>query len=319
MQTLRDFELIVVSEHMTSNETIAMIESYSDDRLRHIHNTRRLGIAQSANVGLKQARGEYIARMDSDDLSMPRRLERQVTFLDAHPDVGVVGSWFETIDESGAVISRHSFPAGPALTGWMLFFGNVIAHSSVMVRRVVYDRLCGYRQEWPYVEDYDCWVRAARITRIVNLPDVLLRVRLHQESVSSVHRQVQMENAVRVSKNAIADALGRDVSLSVVHALMKPQTLCNAQETLEAGMVIHDLCVAYVDQKAVSKEERASIRLDAANRLYWLAKACIRKNPLVSAAICGLIIRLCPRQSFWFVVSYPKRMLLKPASEGPSG
>ena len=143
-QSFGDFECIIVSEYGTSDESIAIIESYHDRRIRHIRNTRRLGYARSLNVALKEAQGEYVASQDADDVSLQVRLEREVEFLDGHPRIGVVGSWFETIDEDGRAISENHTPVESAVIKWRLLFYCPIANPSTMVRRAIYEALGGY-------------------------------------------------------------------------------------------------------------------------------------------------------------------------------
>jgi glycosyltransferase involved in cell wall biosynthesis len=300
-QTFADFELLVISEHGSSDQSIATINQYSDARLRHIHNRRRLGLVGSLNLALGRARGDYVARMDSDDVSFPERLERQVKFLDGHPSVGVVGTGIAIIDEKGLVISKISAPSEPALTKWLLLFGNVIP-SSAMMRRSLFHELGGYKAEALYVEDYDLWLRAAEITHIVNLREVLVGYRIRGGSVSRAHRELQRINSLAISHRALESVLGEVIPPSVLKALVQ-HSAARAADAVKAGMVLCDLCRSFTYEKRISQVEKNLIRADAARRLRTLALICSRLNLLSSIEIWSLITHLAPELFFPLVIS----------------
>src|SRR5579864_8737730 len=104
-QTFREFEFLVVDDASTDN-TVAIVDSFADPRIRILRNEHNLGQVPSLNRGLLEARGEYVARIDADDVSLPRRLERQVALLDAQPEVALVGAWMSLVDDSGRPITR---------------------------------------------------------------------------------------------------------------------------------------------------------------------------------------------------------------------
>jgi len=299
-QTFKDFELLVISEHGTSSESIAAIESYSDDRIRHIHNLRRLGIAKSRNVGIRKARGQYIAWMDADDVSMPERLEKQVKFLDEHPEVGVLGTGFEVIDGNGRVVSRHKLPTGPALTKWLLPFrdANVIANPTSMVRRTICEALKGYG-EWEWAEDYDFWLRSSNITKIDNLPHILLRYRKHEGNISRRYQGLFPEASM--SHQALTATIGRGASFNVVRALVRPYRhyAPTAKDALNAALLLCRGYPRYVSSEPMSKREGTLILHDVANRLVALSLTCARRNPIFSVVIYCHMIRLCREQIPW--------------------
>jgi glycosyltransferase involved in cell wall biosynthesis len=302
-QSFRDFEFIIISENGTSVESIAIIESYDDPRIRHIHNTIRLGYAASLNVGLKEARGEYVALQDADDVSSLLRLEREVRFLDEHPHVGVVGSWFEIIDENGRVASRQEPPAESALIKWRLLFASAIANPSAMVRRTIYDELKGYNFRLRFAEDYEFWTRAARITELANLMHILLRYRTHKTSASVAHAQSMYEDALRISRKAIAIALGENVSLRFLSVLARPSSVGRLRDYHDAAITFRDLCLQYTSQIAITQAERSLIRRDSARTLLGLAMCCMRKNVIFSLSILSIALRLAPEHSFRLFVS----------------
>jgi hypothetical protein len=114
--------------------------------------------------------------MDADDVALPKRFEKQFEFLEANPEIGIVGSWTDTISETGKVIGRWKTNAEPGVLNWNLLFGTSFAHSSVMMRSDIVKKV-GYYQS-PEAEDYDLWSRISRIAKVANLPEILQQKRV---------------------------------------------------------------------------------------------------------------------------------------------
>lgn len=187
-QTLRDFELLVIDDG-SSDQSAAVVEGFRDPRVRVLRNPTNLGVIASLNRGLDAAESEYVARMDADDVSLPERLERQVAFLEAHRDVGVLGTRIRFFGQSDGV---WDVPADHASIRCHLLFGNALAHPTVMLRAAVLRRHgLRYDARQIHVEDYDLWVRCAEHTRLENLPEPLLRYRVHAANISIVHTDAQ--------------------------------------------------------------------------------------------------------------------------------
>lgn len=202
-QTYRDFELLIIDDGSTdaSREIAA---SYADPRIHRLENGRNLGLIATLNRGLDQARGEFIARMDADDLSFPDRFARQVGFLDRHPEVGVCGTWYERAAPEGTTLMRP--PGEDSLIRLLLTFDTVFAHNTIMLRRDFLERHgLRYDPACPYAEDYDFWVRCARHTRLANIPEVLLHYRYHPDNTSNRYRTEQIGTADRVRAAYLAD------------------------------------------------------------------------------------------------------------------
>lgn len=175
-QSYKDFEFIIIDDG--SDKSIEpVVNSYNDDRIVFIRQNNQ-GIARSLNSGFKIAKGEYIARMDSDDISMPERFEKQVTFLDNNPQITVLGSWFETFPKKE--IYKH--PKNPKYLDFLKYC--CIAHPSVMLRRSVFEKFnLTYNPNYK-CEDYELWSRAVRILDFYNLQEVLLKYRVHSSNAS---------------------------------------------------------------------------------------------------------------------------------------
>lgn len=182
-QSFGDFELLLVDDGST-DDSVAAISAFADPRIRLLRNEANLGIARTRQRGLGEARGTYLAVLDSDDQAAPRRLERQVAFLDAHPSVATVGGWAREFDETGAVRSGiKPLPLVPAELKARLLFRTCHHHSSTMSRVSVL-REFGYDPAFPVVEDYDLFSRIATSHELANLPHVLLRRRVHSGRVT---------------------------------------------------------------------------------------------------------------------------------------
>lgn len=185
-QSFADFELIVINDGSTDS-TGEIIASCSDPRIRYFEQQNR-GLSATLNRAISLARGSYLARQDSDDISYPERFARQVAFLDSNPCCGMVGTWAEIWRErrrSGAV---HRHPAGNDVLQFLLLFNNPFVHSSVMMRRDAVAAVGGYLSDRSrqLPEDYELWSRIARRYQVANIPEVL---HVYRETGGSICRE----------------------------------------------------------------------------------------------------------------------------------
>lgn len=195
-QTFIDFEFIIVDDGST-DESAAIVQSINDPRIRLISNPSNVGLAESLNRGISAASGALIARQDSDDLSLPSRLEAQARFLEEHPGVGVVGTSCEWIDSEGKPFKV--WPPGsdnPVLQARLLVTCPLV-HGSVMFRRQCIDDVGMYDPAKRTGQDYDLWLRIAEKWDLVNLPQVLFQYRWHDQMVS-ITRRAEQQNHARI-------------------------------------------------------------------------------------------------------------------------
>ncbi len=184
-QSFADFEVIVVEDPSPSSGR-EMLAGMDDPRLKYILNGERTSLPRQHNRGLAEARGRFICRFDADDVCEPYRIERELAFLEAHPDIDVVGSFLTVINEDSAVIGSRRYPTGhDDIVSAMRRF-NPIANSTVMFRRAVYEHFGGWRDSALPAQDYEWYSRlAAGGARFANLDEPLVRYRLHGGSIKS--------------------------------------------------------------------------------------------------------------------------------------
>lgn len=184
-QTFADLELIVVNDGSTDH-TAAILAACSDPRLRVIANEFNIGLARSLNRGLRAATGRYVARLDADDLAEPARLEAQTTFLDANPDIVLLGSGYRDIDAHGVIQAERRTPVRHVDLCWELLFYSPFAHSAVMLRRkALADLVGGYDETLHYSMDYDLWYRTARVAKLASIARPLVRIRTSPISMTA--------------------------------------------------------------------------------------------------------------------------------------
>jgi|AntDeeMetagen134_2_1112570.scaffolds.fasta_scaffold00684_5 glycosyltransferase involved in cell wall biosynthesis len=162
-QTFSDFEFLIVDDGST-DRTSEIVDGYakSDNRVRLLTNKKNMGLPASLNKGIEAARGEYIARMDADDKSLPGRFERQVKYLDSNPETHVIGCQVRVIGANGEYFGYRRFSAGPRSPNEMKQTGPKVAHPSVMMRRSSVISVGKYRESFKYAQDLDLWVRMSR-------------------------------------------------------------------------------------------------------------------------------------------------------------
>lgn len=219
-QTFDEFELLVVDDGST-DATPECLASLSDPRLRVLRNPVNEGIVASLNRGVAATTAPLIARLDADDACVPQRLARQVAEFERRPRLGLLASATTKIDVSGSV-SRGQPPTEHAAIHLQLHFGNCLSHPTVMFRREVFAAANGYRQEWFPAEDYDLWLRMARLAEVGAIAEPLVTKVNAPTGISAMRGSEQRARVVDRSCEAVAAVTGHQVPRDVLERLVWP-------------------------------------------------------------------------------------------------
>lgn len=200
-QSYSNFEFLIIDDGSTDNSR-NISEASTDPRIRRENNGRNLGLIATLNKGLELAKGDYIARMDADDASLPKRLEKQLAFMENNPEVGLCGTWIEKISEGKTETIR--FPKKHKLIRFFMLFDNPFAHNTIMFRRSFLEQhAIRYDSGYKFSEDYELWDRCASLTTLANVPEALARYNYHADNTSNRHRNDQAAMAGKIRMRQI--------------------------------------------------------------------------------------------------------------------
>jgi len=185
-QTFRDFELLIINDGST-DDTASVIDTFSDPRIRVFHNEKNLGIIDTPNRGIELARGDYIARMDADDIAYPKRLSKQIAFMERHSQIQILGASIMPFGRKRINLPWHNPSDHKEIQAGFLF-GSPIASSTVMMRRSFLNKHhLRYDPRFPLCEDYYLWVRATGLGQAANLREPLVRYRFHPNQITQTN------------------------------------------------------------------------------------------------------------------------------------
>jgi len=183
-QTFTNFELLIINDG-SGDRSEEIIKSYTDSRIRYITTNSNLGLYKTRNLGLQEAKGDYFATLDCDDVAYPTRLQTQVFFLEAHSTFAVVGCKADLIDDKSCLLGTLSVPLGsPGFLRAMMLFSNVFINSSTMIRTEVL-KAVKYMPGFEPAEDYDAYQRISDKHNVLNLDLALIAYRSHGMNTSS--------------------------------------------------------------------------------------------------------------------------------------
>lgn len=267
-QTVNSFEFIIVDDGSSDN-SVAIIEEYQgrDPRIVLIRNRVNLGLGGSLRVGVNAARGEFIARMDCDDISPADRFALQIEYLNEHPEIAILGGDHRMIDESGNDLGPFDYPQSPLVIRWNMLLGNglIVSNGATMIRRDFLLRLGNY-SDLRAAQDYELWSRTFSMEPlpIANLEDNVLFYRQHPETITKSSRSNQEQVAVAVRKAQIEDLLKRNIDLEVVLAYRHSGNYENIEKIFTEWILIYN---AFFEKFSANADEIAVINREFLQRL----------------------------------------------------
>jgi len=194
-QTFKDFELIIIDDGSTDN-SIKIVESYNDKRIKLFQNEKNLGTVKTRNIGLEKSKGKYIAVMDSDDVSFSERFEKQFNYLEFNSHIFLVGSSAIFIDDNGMEIKKFRKYDNYKILGWRLQKSCGIVHSSVMFQNIGEK----YNEGFYSAHDYDFYLKMlSKGKYLTNLTNFLIKHRVHKNSThSNSSKQIMFKNLTQL-------------------------------------------------------------------------------------------------------------------------
>jgi glycosyltransferase involved in cell wall biosynthesis len=185
-QTFSDWELIIIDDCSIDN-SIEIVQSFQDKRIILLKNETNLGVSKASNKGIRIARGKYVTRMDSDDISLPARFKKQVEFLEKHPDYVLCAA---NVQMFGAKQDFFVLPVEDQQLKIALLYQNPFVNSSVLIRSKNCKKYL-YNETFPFAEDYELWINLKEEGKFASIPEVLVKYRIHQNNLTStVHSEM---------------------------------------------------------------------------------------------------------------------------------
>ena len=228
-QSFKDFECVIVDDGSTDN-TSKIIEQYKkkDSRVPIITNKKNIGLTRSLNVGLSQCQGDYVARLDADDICYKDRLEVQYRFMESHQNIALCGSMAQYIDECGKKIGEKNLPTDYVGIKRKLLFNNQFVHSSLFIRKSILDREGGYNDSFKTSQDYELVLRIASKYQVANVSERLVYWRVGRNSVSWSSKRQEWD-AVRARWWGITK-YGYPKLVGLFHIVLRVGWLCLPQK-----------------------------------------------------------------------------------------
>lgn len=272
-QTYKNFELLIFNDGSTDG-SLQLIKEFDDERIKIFNYEQNIGLISVLNIALSEAKGEFIARMDADDVSIPIRLEEQVLFLKKNTEIGICGSFIKIIDSDEVVIK----PTTDNELRWWIFRGSPFAHPSIMLRKEVIKRSgLKFNLNAYAVEDFEFWWQLAFYTKMGNIDKVLLNYRVHDEQVSTSKKEIQNKN-YRISQSDFITSLGLNTHLikpEFIDRLFSKTLVCNAKDLIITWNFFRDL---QNNQKSIYFFGLEEINTEFKNQMIYLIKNLTQYN-----------------------------------------
>ncbi len=330
-QTFSDFEFLIVDDG-SQDGTSAILRSYRDDRIRVIENGCNLGLIATLNKGLQMARGQYVARMDADDVSLPRRLERQLDYLERHRDICVASSYYRDIDENRRVIETRRPETRDFLISFKMHVEghNPICHPAAMFRTKPVRDAGGYSSEFPHAEDVALWFRLdSRGMKFGVVPRILFLYRCHSRQITRTRSEEMARSHFTAHAQRLSCFLGEPLGIEDVSRLSpyrSDQNCIRNAADLEALLLLkRRIALRFFEAAKLGR-----IRIVVCVTYLWDSLLCFRLFehapagyvrhllPYCSEVLCqGLQVQGRIRTAFWrgILLAYITKVLLRKGFE----
>lgn len=261
-QTFRDFKFLIIDDGST-DRSCEIIRAYSleDHRIELVINESNMGITKTLNKGLSMIDTPYIARMDSDDISLPHRFEKQLDIMENNSDIDVCGTWFEFFENNSGMVMHPERDEDIKLA--LLFYCS-LGHPTVMLRNETLKRNnFEYSTCAKDAEDYDLWVRMATTSTFYNIQESLLRYRVHGDNISVKKANTQYES-FKKSRDWFLSKLGV-VDSQLIEILNKDRYACSVQDLNNIQKILVSICQANKKQKLFNQHKLETM---ASNKFF---------------------------------------------------
>lgn len=280
-QTFTDFEFIIVNDGST-DATATILNSYTDPHLKIISNPQNLGLTKSLNVGLKHCRGEYIARLDTDDISLSNRLKEQINFMTKNSNISISGSFMNIIDEYNNIISINKIYPHPKVIKFLLLFKNPILHSSIMIKFNDLKSLNFYNESYEYSQDLELYSRALDKNFIITIiPKILVSSRIHKETISKnpASNKIQRHNRQKICLKNISRYLELSVpEKKYISSFLWDQKIDSLKNLIKIRSILKKIKKTFLLKEKVSIEEEKIINIEYKKRTKPLLKIYLKNN-----------------------------------------
>ena len=304
-QTHLELNIIVINDGSTDRTPDILEEmAKGESRLRIVHQENQ-GIIGALNQALSLAEGDFIARMDANDISAKERIELQLEYLHRFPDVGLVSTWQAAVDPNG--LPTGAIWRTPVLAqevAWALHFATSLVHPALLGRRAVFEDLGGYRREGvEHIEDYDLFARLLGTVKMANLPEVLHFRRELSSSITHQQAEAQAQGVQRVMQRVWSERLGRKLGSDEAEALFRT----HRSQPVEGAAIMgarHNLFQLYArftDEFELSALEQERVAFDLARKLSFLTNCALRNGQVFQGA------EMLAQASFLSPIEFPAR------------
>lgn len=272
-QDFDNYELIIIEDGSTDN-SMNVIKSFNDSRIKIYQNIINQGIVYSRNRGIRLSSGKYLGMLDSDDIALPGKFRKQVKFLEDNPDFGMVGSWAVLIDKNGKLLKEKWKLSGrPEKIPSIMFFKNYFVQSAVVFRREVLPEYL-YKPGYEIVEDYKLWMDILKKSKAWNLPEYLVKYRIHGNNMTITGENVVKDNLVAVYRELFEELGIKPTEEELkIHHIIREGLLIRDINTFKKGKNWLKKLLYYNSIKKIYERRAfAEMLLNRWTKLVWLSR-----------------------------------------------